>query len=149
MSAATKAALSETDFGMLPRQKTTWVFVKMKLSYVGGCVARGKEPFRCNWKSQCLRWGPKEGKSWRGEAACGVRARGCLLAACFLVAVCSLEQEQPTGSGDSPPGPGLKPSFDSVSILITSVGLFKAHASCKLLNLPAHCRLDLQLPFPC
>lgn len=107
-------------------------------------VARGKELLRCNYKRQCLRWGPKEGKSCRGEAACEVS-----LCACFLVAFCSLEQEQPVGSGHPPPGSGLKLSFDSVDTLLTSEGLFKVHTCCKLLNLlVAHCRLGLQLPFP-
>lgn len=85
--------------GTLPHQEPTWGIVKVKLSGVGRWVARGKEPFVVNQKSQCLRWGPKEGKSWRGEAACGVRACGCLLAASFLVAFCPLRQEQPRGSG--------------------------------------------------
>lgn len=48
MSATTAVALSETDFGVLPHQEPTWVFVKVKLSGVGRWVARGKVPFRCN-----------------------------------------------------------------------------------------------------
>lgn len=46
-SATAKVALSETDFGMLPHQEPTWVFVKVKLSAVSRWVARGEDPFKC------------------------------------------------------------------------------------------------------
>lgn len=114
------------------------------------------------WCGEMGCWGESpSGVTRKASASGGVQRKGNpggvrlpvgwgRVAACFLVTFCSLKQEQPVGSGHPPPGPGLKPSFDSVGTLVTSVALFKVHTSCKLLNLlVAHCRLDLQLPFPC
>lgn len=118
---------------------------------MGRWIAKGKSPLGVTRRASASDGVQSKGNpGGRGVAACGVRACGCLLAPSFLVASCPLRQEKPVGSGYAPPGPGLKPSFGSVGTFITSVGLFKVHTSCKLLNLlVAHCRLDLQLPFPC
>lgn len=92
----------------------------------------------------CFWWG-----SWRGEAACGVRARGCLVSPGHLFAGRALLCEVGAACRKQihRPGSDLDSSFVTVGTLVTGVGLFSVHSGCKLLNVLC-CPRCLQLPFP-